>query len=125
MIRRSKRASPHARTPAAVLAPEAKIHHVAPAVRDGAPGGDARDGRRRYLRGVPDPAAPSAEPLDVVIVGGGVNGAGIARDAAGRGWRVLLLESPAQAGAPTPPNQTEDRGVTAPPAAPAAAGAAR
>jgi glycerol-3-phosphate dehydrogenase len=30
---------------------------------------------------------------DVAIVGGGINGAGIARDAAGRGARVLLLEA--------------------------------
>ncbi len=29
---------------------------------------------------------------DVVIIGGGINGCGIARDAAGRGWRVLLCE---------------------------------
>ena len=32
------------------------------------------------------------EPYDVVVVGGGINGAGIARDAAGRGLRVLLSE---------------------------------
>lgn len=31
-------------------------------------------------------------PLDLVVVGGGVNGAGIARDAAGRGLDVLLCE---------------------------------
>jgi glycerol-3-phosphate dehydrogenase len=30
--------------------------------------------------------------FDLVVIGGGVNGAGIARDAAGRGARVLLLE---------------------------------
>jgi len=30
--------------------------------------------------------------LDVLIVGGGINGAGIARDLAGRGWKVLLCE---------------------------------
>ncbi len=30
--------------------------------------------------------------FDLVIVGGGINGAGIARDAAGRGLRVLLVE---------------------------------
>ncbi len=29
---------------------------------------------------------------DIAIIGGGVNGCGIARDAAGRGARVLLLE---------------------------------
>ncbi|MBI1402904.1 MAG: glycerol-3-phosphate dehydrogenase [Porphyrobacter sp.] len=34
----------------------------------------------------------SAAPFDLAVIGGGVNGAGIARDAAGRGARVLLLE---------------------------------
>src|SRR5215218_10799031 len=29
---------------------------------------------------------------DLAIIGGGINGTGIARDAAGRGLRVLLLE---------------------------------
>lgn len=32
------------------------------------------------------------DPVDVLVVGGGINGAGIARDLAGRGWRVLLVE---------------------------------
>jgi glycerol-3-phosphate dehydrogenase len=32
------------------------------------------------------------EPCDLLIVGGGINGAGIARDAAGRGLKVLLCE---------------------------------
>ncbi len=35
-------------------------------------------------------AAPSV--FDLVIIGGGINGCGIARDAAGRGWRVFLCE---------------------------------
>lgn len=35
----------------------------------------------------------NALPYDVIVVGGGVNGAGVARDAAGRGARVLLLEA--------------------------------
>jgi glycerol-3-phosphate dehydrogenase len=35
-------------------------------------------------------APPSS--VDVLVVGGGINGAGIARDLAGRGWRVLLVE---------------------------------
>ncbi len=30
--------------------------------------------------------------FDVLVVGGGINGVGIARDLAGRGWRVLLAE---------------------------------
>jgi len=35
----------------------------------------------------------SAEPLyDLLVVGGGINGAGIARDAAGRGLKVVLCE---------------------------------
>ena len=29
--------------------------------------------------------------VDLLVIGGGINGAGIARDAAGRGLRVLLL----------------------------------
>ncbi|MDZ4277089.1 MAG: FAD-dependent oxidoreductase, partial [Erythrobacter sp.] len=32
------------------------------------------------------------QTYDLAVIGGGVNGAGIARDAAGRGARVLLLE---------------------------------
>ena len=34
----------------------------------------------------------SSERYDLLIVGGGINGAGIARDAAGRGLKVLLVE---------------------------------
>jgi len=39
-------------------------------------------------------AFPAASDFDcdVLIVGGGINGAGIARDLAGRGWRVVLAE---------------------------------
>jgi glycerol-3-phosphate dehydrogenase len=37
-------------------------------------------------------SAAAAGPYDVLIVGGGVNGAGIARDAAGRGLSVCLCE---------------------------------
>jgi glycerol-3-phosphate dehydrogenase len=32
------------------------------------------------------------EPYDLLIIGGGINGVGIARDAAGRGLKVLLVE---------------------------------
>ncbi len=35
---------------------------------------------------------PSSQPVDLLIIGGGINGAGIARDAAGRGLSVLLVE---------------------------------
>ena len=38
-------------------------------------------------------AVTDAPSFDLLIVGGGVNGAGIARDAAGRGLRVLLAEA--------------------------------
>jgi glycerol-3-phosphate dehydrogenase len=36
--------------------------------------------------------AGSGDHYDVCIIGGGINGAGIARDAAGRGFNVLLVE---------------------------------
>jgi D-erythritol 1-phosphate dehydrogenase len=36
--------------------------------------------------------SPTAKPVDLLIVGGGINGAGIARDAVGRGLSVLLVE---------------------------------
>ncbi|HEX5612606.1 MAG TPA: glycerol-3-phosphate dehydrogenase [Burkholderiales bacterium] len=38
------------------------------------------------------PSPPLASSYDLVVVGGGINGAGIARDAAGRGFSVLLVE---------------------------------
>src|ERR1044071_2626593 len=37
--------------------------------------------------------------FDLAIIGGGINGAGIARDAAGRGLKVLLVEQHDIAGA--------------------------
>jgi len=37
-------------------------------------------------------AAGDASDYDLAIIGGGVNGCGIARDAAGRGWRVHLCD---------------------------------
>jgi len=40
-----------------------------------------------------DAGASSHPVYDLLIVGGGINGAGIARDAAGRGLRVLLVEA--------------------------------
>ncbi|MEY4763884.1 MAG: hypothetical protein RI907_557 [Pseudomonadota bacterium] len=41
----------------------------------------------------PDDATREADyHCDVLVVGGGINGTGIARDLAGRGWRVLLCE---------------------------------
>jgi glycerol-3-phosphate dehydrogenase len=46
-------------------------------------------------------SSPVALPdaVDLIVVGGGINGAGIARDAAGRGLKVLLLEKGDLAGA--------------------------
>ena len=39
------------------------------------------------------PVSESGDDIvDLLIVGGGINGAGIARDAAGRGLKVLLVE---------------------------------
>ena len=37
-------------------------------------------------------AAPADAPFDIAIIGGGINGCGIARDAAGRGLSVFLCE---------------------------------
>ncbi|HEV7370404.1 glycerol-3-phosphate dehydrogenase [Arenibaculum sp.] len=34
----------------------------------------------------------TGDPVDILVIGGGVNGAGIARDAAGRGFSVVLCE---------------------------------
>ena len=42
--------------------------------------------------------APAA-PYDLLVIGGGVNGCGVARDAAGRGWSVALVEQGDLAGA--------------------------
>ena len=37
-------------------------------------------------------AVPHGRIYDLLVIGGGINGCGIARDAAGRGWSVLLAE---------------------------------
>src|SRR4051794_27198824 len=37
-------------------------------------------------------AALSAEPFDVLVIGGGITGAGVALDAATRGYSVALIE---------------------------------
>ena len=47
------------------------------------------DPRPDGLANAPD---ANAQACDVLVVGGGINGAGIARDLAGRGWRVVLAE---------------------------------
>jgi glycerol-3-phosphate dehydrogenase len=38
------------------------------------------------------PSETSRDPVDLLVIGGGVNGAGVARDAAGRGLSVVLCE---------------------------------
>lgn len=48
-----------------------------------------RTGAERWGIGVSAPARPEA---DLFIIGGGINGCGIARDAAGRGLSVILAE---------------------------------
>jgi glycerol-3-phosphate dehydrogenase len=40
----------------------------------------------------PVPAKPEMADFDIAVIGGGINGAGLARDAAGRGLKVLLVE---------------------------------
>ena len=37
-------------------------------------------------------AGSANDVFDLIVIGGGVNGTGVARDAAGRGAKVLLLE---------------------------------
>ncbi len=39
------------------------------------------------------PHAATPDVFDIAIIGGGINGCGIARDAAGRGWSVFLCEA--------------------------------
>jgi len=39
------------------------------------------------------------DPVDIFVIGGGINGCGIARDAAGRGFSVVLAEKADLAGA--------------------------
>ena len=41
---------------------------------------------------MPESVPPGAAAYDLLVVGGGINGVGIARDAAGRGLRVLVVE---------------------------------
>jgi glycerol-3-phosphate dehydrogenase len=50
-------------------------------------GASVLEGRRCSLK-----AGTAAAPFDVAVIGGGINGCGIARDAAGRGWSVFLCE---------------------------------
>ncbi|MBM7060462.1 glycerol-3-phosphate dehydrogenase [Pseudomonas sp. UL073] len=44
------------------------------------------------MSATPTPSAPLAEVYDLAVIGGGINGVGIAADAAGRGLSVFLCE---------------------------------
>ncbi len=48
--------------------------------------------RRKTTFRTPARQCPPATQYDLLVVGAGINGAGIARDAAGRGLRVLVVE---------------------------------
>ncbi|WP_037488165.1 glycerol-3-phosphate dehydrogenase [Sphingomonas phyllosphaerae] len=50
------------------------------------------DLNREEALSVQQPTRPTAFDVDLLIVGGGINGTGIARDAVGRGLSVLLVE---------------------------------
>jgi len=57
------------------------------------PAGDAAGAVPSAPAAAPSPGDPAVlRACDVLVVGGGINGAGIARDLAGRGWRVCLVE---------------------------------
>src|SRR5215218_6578468 len=53
----------------------------------------------RSLPTSPQSHRDPARPYDVLVIGGGINGVGVARDAAGRGLAVLLVEQDDLAGA--------------------------
>ncbi|MEB4616559.1 FAD-dependent oxidoreductase, partial [Leucobacter sp. M11] len=67
-------------------APEARLHERAIA---GAPSSLNDASRRAGL----DRATAGGEPIDVLVIGGGITGAGVALDAASRGLRTVLLEA--------------------------------
>lgn len=53
-------------------------------------------------RSAPIPPDIESQPFDLIIIGAGINGAGIARDAAMRGLRTLLLDKADIGGGTTP-----------------------
>jgi glycerol-3-phosphate dehydrogenase len=61
-------------------------------VGDAVQAGTGRDGLRRSIANASTSSPATSHNVDVLIVGGGINGAGIARDLAGRGVSVLLCE---------------------------------
>lgn len=56
-------------------------------------------GDNDILMGMNNTSGTKSNHYDLCVIGGGINGAGIARDAAGRGLSVLLLEAQDLAGA--------------------------
>jgi glycerol-3-phosphate dehydrogenase len=71
-----------------------KVQHSGPATEQMSmpekPGAGPAQGKRSLERATLTQL--SAEPADLLIIGGGINGAGIARDAAMRGLRTILVE---------------------------------
>src|SRR3954452_20716177 len=55
-------------------------------------GGSGADSLLPLLSPRAAPQAMAGEPFDVVVVGGGITGAGVAFDAATRGYSVALVE---------------------------------
>src|SRR3984957_12330740 len=55
-------------------------------------GPDGKAAQRREMTGAASVTAKDHGLVDIAVIGGGINGAGIARDAAGRGLKVLLCE---------------------------------
>jgi D-erythritol 1-phosphate dehydrogenase len=53
---------------------------------------DSREAQQGEMTGAASAAARDYGLVDIAVIGGGINGAGIARDAAGRGLKVLLCE---------------------------------
>jgi glycerol-3-phosphate dehydrogenase len=53
---------------------------------------DRNEARQGEMIGVASTASKDHGLVDIAVIGGGINGAGIARDAAGRGLKVLLCE---------------------------------
>ena len=61
------------------------------------------------------------ESVDLVVIGGGINGAGIARDAAGRGLSVILSEKDDLAQGTSSRPDTRTRAPVAAPSTPRSA----
>jgi glycerol-3-phosphate dehydrogenase len=56
------------------------------------PYGDPTASRSGYRAKLPGAPGDTSEPFDVLVIGGGVTGAGVALDAATRGLSVALVE---------------------------------